>query len=79
MLSELLAANLCTPFLLKMVEGEFFVRTSLISGFFLSAGREKNSETEAAVGLWTGAITFNAADIRESRVGLLHHAVLDLA
>ncbi|ORX39370.1 hypothetical protein BD324DRAFT_576791 [Kockovaella imperatae] len=43
MLSELLSANLCTPFLLKMVEG-----------FFLSSGREKNSETEAAVGLWTG-------------------------
>ncbi|WVN86482.1 uncharacterized protein L203_101646 [Cryptococcus depauperatus CBS 7841] len=43
MLSELLAANLCTPFILKQVEG-----------FFLGAGREKNSETEAAVGLWTG-------------------------
>ncbi|RXK35648.1 hypothetical protein M231_07078 [Tremella mesenterica] len=43
MLSELLAANLCTPFLLKMVEG-----------FFLDAGKPKNSETEAAVGLWTG-------------------------
>ncbi|WWC72073.1 uncharacterized protein I206_106033 [Kwoniella pini CBS 10737] len=43
MLSELLSANLCTPFLLKMVEG-----------FFISSGREKNSETEAAVGLWTG-------------------------
>ncbi|WVQ84654.1 hypothetical protein IAT38_006809 [Cryptococcus sp. DSM 104549] len=43
MLSELLAANLSTPFMLKMVEG-----------FFLSSGREKNSETEAAVGLWTG-------------------------
>ncbi|WWC94943.1 hypothetical protein V866_001795 [Kwoniella sp. B9012] len=43
MLSELLSANLCTPFLLKMVEG-----------FFILSGREKNSETEAAVGLWTG-------------------------
>ncbi|OWZ76556.1 hypothetical protein C366_04995 [Cryptococcus neoformans Tu401-1] len=43
MLSELLAANLCTPFILKQVEG-----------FFLNSGREKNSETEAAVGLWTG-------------------------
>ncbi|KAK4689589.1 hypothetical protein P7C73_g509, partial [Tremellales sp. Uapishka_1] len=43
MLSELLAANLCTPFLLKMVEG-----------FFLPGGKEKDSETEAQVGLWTG-------------------------
>ncbi|WWC91764.1 uncharacterized protein L201_006711 [Kwoniella dendrophila CBS 6074] len=43
MLSELLSANLCTPFLLKMVEG-----------FFIASGKEKNSETEAAVGLWTG-------------------------
>ncbi|KAK8853268.1 hypothetical protein IAR55_003970 [Kwoniella newhampshirensis] len=43
MTSELLAANLSTPFMLKMVEG-----------FFISSGREKNSETEAAVGLWTG-------------------------
>ncbi|KAL7424554.1 hypothetical protein Q5752_000238 [Cryptotrichosporon argae] len=43
MLSELLSANLSQPFLLKMVEG-----------FFLSAGRPKDSETEAAVGLWTG-------------------------
>ena len=45
MLSELLSANLATPFLLKMVEG-----------FFLSSGKEKNSETEAAVGLWTGEL-----------------------
>ncbi|WRT70167.1 uncharacterized protein IL334_007161 [Kwoniella shivajii] len=43
MLSELLSANLCTPFLLKMVEG-----------FFIASGKEKNSETEASVGLWTG-------------------------
>ena len=43
MLSELLAANLCTPFLLRMVER-----------FYHADGREKNSETEAAVGLWTG-------------------------
>jgi len=27
---------------------------TLIKGFFLSSGNEKNSETEAAVGLWTG-------------------------
>lgn len=25
-----------------------------MEGFFLNSGREKNSETEAAVGLWTG-------------------------
>lgn len=43
MLSELLSANLCTPFLLKMVEG-----------FFLDSGRAKTTETEASVGLWTG-------------------------
>jgi MFS family permease len=43
MLSELLSANLCTPFLLKMVEG-----------FFLDTGRTKDTETEASVGLWTG-------------------------
>lgn len=55
MLSELLSANLCTPFLLKMVEGESSHRvTGLTVGFFISSGREKNSETEAAVGLWTG-------------------------
>jgi hypothetical protein len=61
MLSELLSANLSTPFLLKMVEGELmagitcvFMELTLRSGFFLSSGREKNSETEAAVGLWTG-------------------------
>ena len=29
-------------------------RTVLNIGFFLSAGHEKNSETEAAVGQWTG-------------------------
>jgi hypothetical protein len=45
MLSELLAANLCTPFILKMVEG-----------FYLADGYEKNSETEAEVGLWTGEL-----------------------
>ncbi|ODN94720.1 hypothetical protein L198_04863 [Cryptococcus wingfieldii CBS 7118] len=43
MSSEMLAANLCTPFILKQVEG-----------FFYSAGHEKSSDTEAAVGLWTG-------------------------
>ncbi|WWD19686.1 hypothetical protein CI109_104149 [Kwoniella shandongensis] len=43
MTSELLSANLSTPFMLKMVEG-----------FFIASGRPKNSETEAAVGLWTG-------------------------
>ena len=54
MLSELLAANLCTPFLLKMVEGESLRPTSLMIGFFTDSGQEKTSETEAAVGLWTG-------------------------
>lgn len=63
MLSELLAANLCTPFILKQVEGgsasiympcNNLLTSSWEEGFFLSSGREKNSETEAAVGLWTG-------------------------
>jgi MFS family permease len=55
MLSELLSANLCTPFLLKMVEGESLRgRLALMKGFFIQSGHEKNSETEAAVGLWTG-------------------------
>lgn len=75
MLSELLSANLATPFLLKMVEG-----------FFLSSGHEKNSETEAAVGLWTGespqtlefAIKRPRTSLisRQSRLRFLHHAIL---
>jgi MFS family permease len=54
MLSELLSANLCTPFLLQMVEGKNDHEVCADSGFFSAAGREKSSETEAAVGLWTG-------------------------
>lgn len=63
MLSELLAANLCTPFILRQVEGgstsnyvssNDLLTRSPVEGFFLNSGREKNSETEAAVGLWTG-------------------------
>jgi MFS family permease len=57
MVSELLAANLCTPFLLKMVEGKLLPSCKSVAkppGFFDAAGYEKNSETEAAVGLWTG-------------------------
>ena len=84
MLSELLSANLATPFLLKMVEG-----------FFLSSGKEKNSETEAAVGLWTGKLrpqciqtmslpdqNFRPSDEeavltpRKSGLGVLHYPIL---
>lgn len=59
MLSELLSANLSTPFLLKMVEGGSSPRAMFswllnISGFFLADGYEKNSETEAQVGQWAG-------------------------
>lgn len=62
MLSELLSANLCTPFLLPMVEGELHIGTILTphtqtltrSGFFANAGWEEGSEREATVGLWTG-------------------------
>ena len=65
MLSELLSANLCTPFLLPMVEGECQYKKATLAppkqsdidtrlGFFANAGWEEGSEREATVGLWTG-------------------------
>jgi hypothetical protein len=57
MLSEFLSANVSTPFLLQMVEGVSFkdqVRQLTRPDFFEASGSPSNSETDAAVGLWTG-------------------------
>jgi hypothetical protein len=66
------------PFLAKDGRRLAFTGPELTLGFFIASGRDKNSETEAAVGLWTGKSAHDPAHDRKPCIRLLHHPVLHI-